>query len=103
MNKQTRSRAQLNAISRAYRQKNARERRQRLEALGLLELFDNQTIYKTSAGFLRALRARSKKLLIAAAEAKSRANSEYFFAIRRAENKLFDLITFGKIGEDWEY
>ena len=64
--------SQLNAISYAY----ARRERERiiseLDALGLKEAFDLQTIYKTPRGFLAAWKRKSKKALSAIYEARAK-------------------------------
>lgn len=47
-----RSKAQLHAISRYYSDKRDREQRERLEQLGLDQVFKFQTVYASMRGFL---------------------------------------------------
>lgn len=51
-----RSKAQLNAISRAYSRKAEAERLAEIDRLGLSKLWAAQTVYKKTAHFLRAVR-----------------------------------------------
>ena len=61
--------SQLNAISYAYARRERERIMSELDALGLKEAFELQTIYKTPRGLLAAWKSKSKKALSAIYEA----------------------------------
>ena len=62
--------SQLNAISYAYAKRERERIAAELDALGLKEPFELQTLYKTPRGFLAAWKRKSKKALSAIYEAR---------------------------------
>ena len=77
--------SQLNAISYAYARRERERIQTELNALGLKEAFELQTIFKTPRGFLAACKRKSKKALSAIYEAYQK---QYKIWVKAKENFL---------------